>query len=98
MRVNIDPISWHKIESLETANKGKTMNGEAGALAQQVVRSFRETLDASVQESIAEHQFEALSQMVREALAERSDAILDRLDDDLKRIRAEMVERRPLEI
>jgi hypothetical protein len=36
--------------------------------------------------------------MVREAIAEHSDAIVERLEQDLKQIRSEMVERRPLEL
>jgi hypothetical protein len=36
--------------------------------------------------------------MVREVIAEHSDAIVDRLEQVLKTIRSEMVERRPLEL
>ena len=67
-------------------------------LAREVIESFKSLLDSEVQDAVGENQFLALQSMVREAIAEHSDAIVERLEQDLKQIRTEMVERRPLEL
>ncbi len=74
------------------------MSVESKALANKVVSSFQELLDSNVREAVGDSNFHALQGMVREALAEQSEAILERLEQDLKQIKSEMVERLPLEL
>lgn len=74
------------------------MASDPKRLASEVIESFKSLLDNEAREAVGEHQFHALQDMVREAIAEHADAIIDRLEQDLKTIRSEMVERRPLEL
>lgn len=74
------------------------MERDPKLLASNVIESFRSLLDSETRDAVGEHQFHALQGMVREAIAEHSDAIVDRLEQDLKIIRSEMVERRSLEL
>jgi hypothetical protein len=74
------------------------MASDPKLLADEVVESFKSLLDNDARDALGEHQFQALKAMVREAIAEHSDAVVDRLEQDLKTIRSEMVERRPLEL
>lgn len=74
------------------------MDSDPKLLASNVIESFKSLLDTEARDAVGEHQFHALQGMVREAIAEHSDAIVDRLEQDLKTIRSEMVERRPLEL
>ncbi len=74
------------------------MASDPKLLASEVIESFKSLLDSEVRDAVGEHQFHALQGMVREAIAEHSDAIVDRLEQELKTIRSEMVERRPLEL
>ncbi len=74
------------------------MGGEHEALINQVVNSFSESLDPVVREAIGNSGFESLGEMVREALARQADAILDRLEGEIRRARAETVERPVIEI
>ena len=74
------------------------MTSDPKRLALDVTESFKSLLDREVQDAIGENQFQALQGMVREAIAEHSDAIVGRLKQELKQIRSEMVERRPLEL
>lgn len=74
------------------------MAGDPKLLASEVIESFKSLLDNEARDAVGEHQFHALQGMVREAIAEHADAIIDRLEQDLKSIRSEMVERRPLEL
>ena len=67
-------------------------------LASEVMESFRSLLDNEAQDAVGEHQFHALQGMVMEAIVEHAGAIVDRLEQNLKTIRSEMVERRPLEL
>lgn len=67
-------------------------------LASEVMESFKSLLDEATQDAVGEHQLQALQDMVLVAIAEHSGAIVDRLEQDLKTIRSEMVERRPLEL
>jgi len=74
------------------------MESDPKILASEVIESFKSLLDNEARDALGERQFRALEGMVREAIAEHSDAIVDRLEQDLKTIRSEMVERRPLEL
>lgn len=74
------------------------MHGEHRALLNQVVKSFSESLDPGVLDAIGKAGLDALGEMVGEALASQADAIFDRVDAEMRRIRAEMVERRSVEI
>jgi hypothetical protein len=74
------------------------MSVESRALADKVVSSFQELLDSNAREAVGDSNFHALQGMVREALAEQSEAILERLEQNLKQVKAEMVERLPLEL
>jgi hypothetical protein len=74
------------------------MASDPKLLASEVIESFKSLLDNEARDAVGEHRFHALQGMVREAIAEHSDAIVDRLEQDLKTIRSEMVERRPLEL
>jgi len=74
------------------------MSSNSETLAGGVVNAFRALLDNDARNSIDEHHFDALHGMVREALAEQSEAIFKRLEQDLRQIKSDMVERRPLEL
>lgn len=74
------------------------MASDPKILASEVIESFKSLLDKETRNAVGEPQFHALQGMVREAIAEHSDAIVDRLEQELKTIRSEMVERRPLEL
>lgn len=74
------------------------MASDPKILASEVIESFKALLDNEARDAVGEHQFHALQGMLREAIAEHSEALVDRLEQDLKTIRAEMVERRPLEL
>ena len=74
------------------------MTSDPKRLAREVTESFKSLLDSEVQDAVGENQFLALQGMVREAIAEHSEAIVERLEQDLKQLRSEMVERRPLEL
>lgn len=74
------------------------MASDPKILASEVIASFKSLLDNETRDAVGEHQFHALQGMLREAIAEHSEALVDRLEQDLKTIRAEMVERRPLEL
>lgn len=67
-------------------------------LAGKVVSAFREMLGNEICERIGDERFLDLHAMVREALAEQSAAILERFEEDLKALRLELLERRPLEL
>lgn len=74
------------------------MRQDSRQLASKVVEAFRDLLDEELCEAIGEERWRELQGMVREALAEQSETILDRLAEDLGRLRDETVERRPLEL
>ena len=74
------------------------MSVESKAIADKVVGSFQALLDSSACKAVGDSNFHALRGMVREALAEQSEAILKRLENDLRLTRTEMVERLPLEL
>ena len=74
------------------------MSNEPGSRADDVVESFQQLLGEDVCAAVGEQHFHALREMVREALTEQSEAIIDRLQQELKILRSEMVERRAMEI
>ena len=74
------------------------MDGESKNRADDVVESFKVQLDGDAIAAIGEHQFHALRDMIRGALAEQSEAIIERLQRELEEIRSELIERRALEI
>ena len=74
------------------------MSSNPKAIAESVVEAFKERIGSELSEAIDEHHFHALNGMVREAIAEHAEAIIERLDQDLKQAKADMVERRPLEL
>ncbi len=74
------------------------MSVEPKALADKVVGSFQALLDSDTSEAVGDSNFQALNGMIREAIAEQSQMIIERLLQDLKQIEAEMVERTPMEL
>jgi len=74
------------------------MGVEPKALADKVVGSFQALLNSNSREVVGDSNFQALNGMIREALAEQSQVILERLRQDLKQIEGEMVERTPMEL
>ncbi len=74
------------------------MSVESKTLANKVVSSFQALLDSNARDAVGDSNFHALQGMVREALAEQSEAILERLEQDLRQVKSEMVERLPLEL
>ena len=79
-------------------SKGGAISIETNALADKVVSSFQNLLDSNAREAVGDSNFHALQVMTREAIAEQSAAILGRLQQNLKQIESEMVERTPLEL
>ena len=78
--------------------RGSAMGSESKALANDVVEAFQALLDSDVRDAVGKDHFRALHGMIREAIAEQSEAILERLERNLSQVKAEMVERRPLEL
>lgn len=74
------------------------MSVDPKVLADKVVGSFQALLDNDCREAVGESNFQALDGMIRAAIAEHSQMIVDRLLQDLKQIESEMVERTPLEL
>ncbi len=74
------------------------MSVESKALANRVVSLFQALLDSNAREAVGDSNFQALQGMVREALAEQSEAILERMEQDLKQTKSEMIDRLPLEL
>ena len=74
------------------------MNADSKELADKVVDSFRDLLDSETQEAVGDSHFNALHGMIGEVIMERSKTIFDRLEQNLKQVEAEMVERVPLEL
>ena len=79
-------------------NQGEAMSVESKALADKVVSSFQNLLDSNAREAVGDSNFHALQVMIREAIAEQSEALLDRLQQNLKQIESEIVDRTPLEL
>lgn len=65
--------------------------------ADRVVETFRSQLDSDMNAAIGEHNFDALNSLVREAIAEHTETIIEQLEDLVEQIKAE-TERRPLEL
>lgn len=80
------------------SDKGDAMSVESRALAEKVVSSFQDLLDSHAREAVGDSNFRALEVMVREAIAEQSVALLDRLQQHLKQIESEIAVRTPLEL
>ena len=74
------------------------MSVESKALADRVVSSFQDLLDSHARAAVGDSNFHALQVMVREAIAEQSEALLERLQQNLKQIEAEIADRTPLEL
>ena len=74
------------------------MSRNPGEIADRVVESFREQLGAGLSGTIDETHFHALQAMVREALADYAEAVIERVDQDLKKAKSDLVERRQLEL
>ncbi len=74
------------------------MDGKSKKRADDVVEAFKARLGGDAIAAVGEHQFHALRDMVREALAEQSEVIVERLQRELEEIRSELIERRALEI
>jgi len=74
------------------------MSIESKALADRVVSSFQDLLDGHAREAVGDSNFHALQVMIREAIAQQSEALLDRLQQNLKQIESEITERTPLEL
>jgi len=81
-----------------TPEKTDTMISDPQAVANEVVESFQVLLDSDVRDAIGEHQFYALRGLIREAIAEQSEAIFECLAQDLKQLQSETVARHPLEL
>ena len=73
------------------------MGKDQKKLAGRVVETFRSQLDSDMNAAIGEHNFDALNSLVREAIAEHTETIIEQLEDVLKQIKAD-TERRPLEL
>ena len=96
--VNVAGICLANSDAQIEIQGGITMACDPKSLAGEVVESFQSLLDSETREAVGEHNFHALHGMVREAIAEQSEVILDQLEQTLKQIRSERVERRPLEL
>jgi len=79
-------------------NQGGAMSVESKALADKVVSSFQNLLDGNAREAVGDSNFHALHVMIRAAISEQSEALLDRLQQNLKQIESEIVDRTPLEL
>ena len=74
------------------------MSRNPGEIADSVIESFNEQLGAEASGVIEEQHLHALHGMVEEALAEYADAIVERVEADLRKARSDMVIRRQLEL
>ena len=94
----LQAYSWLIVAAKLNMQKGNAMSVESIALADEVVSSFQALLDNNAREAVGDSNFHALRGVVREAIAKQSKVILERLEQDLKQIESEMVERLPLEL
>jgi hypothetical protein len=74
------------------------MNADTKALADKAVDSFAELLDADTRAAVGDANLHALRDMVIEVINERSKSIIERLEQDLRQLESDMVERVPLEL
>ena len=74
------------------------MNADSKALADKVVDSFVDLLDKDTRAAVGDSNLNALRSMISEVITERSKTIIDRLEQDLRQLESEMVERVPLEL
>ena len=73
------------------------MANEQKALASQVVKTFQALLETDVKNEIGESNFDALDSLICEAIGAHAESIIERLEDVLKQINAEL-EKRPIEL
>ena len=66
------------------------MSNQHEAIANQVVKSFKDLLEDDIQVSIGDKNFEALKDMVCESLSEHSEIILSRFDEVMKDLKSEI--------
>jgi hypothetical protein len=92
------PCSWPIVITVSWSLKEDAMSDESRALADKVISSFQELLDSNTRAAVGDGNFHALQGMVIEALAEQSEAIIERLQQDLNQVKADMVGRLPLEL
>ena len=74
------------------------MNANSKALADKVVDSFEDLLDSDTRAAIGDSNLNALRNMIIEVIAERSKTIIERLEQDLKQLESDLVERVPREL
>ena len=74
------------------------MNADTEHMADRVVDAFRDLLDSDARAAVGDSNLHALRNMIAEVIAERSKNIFDRLEQNLRQVEAEMVERIPLEL
>ncbi len=74
------------------------MNADSEQMADKVVDAFRDLLDSDARAAVGDSNLHALRDMISEVITERSKTIFDRLEQNLKQVEAEMVERVPLEL
>ena len=77
---------------------GVKMSDDAKQLADRVVESFRDLLDDDTRAAIGDTNFNALRSMVGEAITGRCETVFERLQQNLRQLESEMVERTPLEL
>lgn len=72
------------------------MHDDHEASVNQVVKSFSESLDSGVGDAIGKSRLDALGEMAGEALVSQADAVLDRVEGEVRRVRTKIVERRAI--
>jgi hypothetical protein len=73
------------------------MSSEQEEIANRVIQSFQNLLGIEVRKSIGDQHFEALKDIVSEALAEHSEIILERVEAITKQLRTE-IEKHSIEL
>ncbi len=73
------------------------MTNKQKIFADHVVEEFQSLLDSDTSKAIGEQNFEALNSLVREAIAEHTESIMEQFESVLKNARKDL-ERRPLEL
>ena len=73
------------------------MSREQEEIANHVIQSFQDLLGNDVCESIGDQHFEALKDIVSEALAEHSETILERVEAITRQLRTE-IEKHSIEL
>jgi len=73
------------------------MSREQEKIANHVIQSFQNLLGSEVRKSIGDQHFEALKDIVNQALAEHSEIILERIEAITKQLRTE-IEKHSIEL